>query len=63
MWTRMTGRSPSNSMSGFLLSRFAGVGGVGVVESLAIDVLRMLRQHPLKIFGEIGVPLVRHGGS
>ena len=33
---------PGDPMRGFFLPRIAGMGGEGVIESLAIDILRMV---------------------
>jgi hypothetical protein len=53
-------RRPSDPMGGFVLTRLTGVSRIGVVEGFAINVLRVLRQHPLKVGWKIGVSLVRH---
>jgi hypothetical protein len=47
-------------VSGFFLTRFAGVSDVGVIEGFAINILRMLRQQPPKGVWKVGVTLVRH---
>jgi hypothetical protein len=50
-------------MRGFLLARIAGMGGEGVIEGLAIDVLRVRRQMVLHGGGQIVIGSVGHGGS
>ena len=37
-------RGPRNAMRGFLLAGISAVGGEGVIESLPVDVLRVVRQ-------------------
>src|SRR5208282_2591931 len=44
LFVRPPDRGPGNPVSGFFLTDIAGMGRVGVVESLAIDILGVLRQ-------------------
>ena len=47
-------------MRGFFLPRIAGMGGEGVIESLAIDILRMVGKMRPNRNGQIDVRLIWH---
>lgn len=47
-------------MRRLLLPRVAAMGVEGMVEGLAIDVLRVLRKDVLEIFGQVGVAVIGH---
>lgn len=49
-------------MSGLFLTAFFGMGRIGVIEGLTINVLCVVREDPLKVLGEIGVAIIWHGG-
>ena len=47
-------------MRGFFLPRIAGMGGEGVIEGLAIDILRMVGEMRPNRNGQIDVRLIWH---
>ena len=47
-------------MRGFFLPRIAGMGGEGVIESLTIDILRMVGEMRPNRNGQIDVRLIWH---
>jgi len=54
---------PGDPVRGFFLPGIAGMGGEGVIESLAIDVLRMIGKMRPNRNGQIVVRLIWHGAT
>jgi len=52
---------PGDTMRGLFLARLPGMGGKGMVERLAIDILRVLGKMAPHGWWEIGIVPVRHG--
>ena len=50
-------------MRGLFLPRIAGMGGEGVIESLAIDILRMVREMRANRNRKIDVRLIWHDAT
>ena len=50
-------------MRGFFLPRISGMGGEGVIESLAIDILRMVGETRPNRNGQIDVRLIWHDAT
>jgi len=55
-------RRPGDAEGGFLLARIVRMGGVGVIERRAKNVLRVLGQMPADRWRQVGVDFVGHGG-
>ena len=56
-------RGPGNPMRGSFLSRIADMGGEGVIESFAIDILRMVGEMRSNRNGQIDVRLIWHDAT
>jgi hypothetical protein len=55
--------APGDPMRRFFLPRIAGMGGEGVIESFAIDILRMVREMRANRNREIDVRLIWHDAT